>query len=79
MLRRLICASMGFGLLWLPMVHAGEPGAKWLDSFGVNENNLSPTGRNAYFILEPGYQLAFEGKEDGAPVQLTITVLNTTK
>jgi hypothetical protein len=61
------------------MANAGEPGVKWLDSFGVNEKNLSPTGRNAYFILEPGYQLVFEGKEDGAPVRLTITVLNETK
>jgi len=61
------------------MVNAGEPGAQWLDSFGVNEKNLSPTGRNRYFILEPGYQLVFEGKEDDAAVQLTITVLKETK
>ena len=77
--RRLICASMGIGLLWLRVVNAGESGAKWLDTFGVNEKSLLSTGRNACFILEPGYQLVFEGKEDGAPVQLTITVLNETK
>jgi hypothetical protein len=70
---------MGIGLLWLPTANAGEPGAKWLDSFGVNEKGLSSTGRNDYFIFEPGYQLVFEGKEYSAPVQLTITVLNTTK
>jgi hypothetical protein len=79
MLKGLISATVGIGLLWLPMVKAGEPGGKWLDSFGVNEKSLSSTGRNACFILEPGYQLVFEGKEDGAPVQLTITVLNETK
>ena len=79
MLRRLICASVWMGLWWLPMANADDSGTKWLDSFGVNEKSLSSTGRNAYFILEPGYQLVFEGKEDGAPVQLTITVLNETK
>jgi len=77
--RRLICATVGIGLLWLAMANAVEPGAKWLDSFGVNEKNLSSTGRNAYFILEPGYQLVYEGKEDDARVQLTITVLDETK
>src|SRR5882724_13445014 len=79
MIRRLIYAFVGIGLLSLPMIYAGESGAKWLDSFGVNEKNLSPTGRNRYFILEPGYQLVFEGKEDDGTVQLTITVLNETK
>ena len=79
MLGKLICASVGLGLLWLPTANAGEPGAKWLDSFGVVEKNLLSTGRNDYFILEPGYQLTFEGKEYSAPVQLTITVLNETK
>jgi hypothetical protein len=79
MLRGLIYGSVGIGLLWLSGARAGEPDRKWLDSFGVNEKNLSSTGRNTCFILEPGYQLVFEGKEDGAPVQLTITVLNETK
>ena len=79
MLRNLMCASVWMGLSWLPMAHAGESGAKWLDSFGVNEKNLTATGRNRYFIVEPGYELVFEGKEDGEPVQLTITVLNETK
>jgi hypothetical protein len=79
MLRRLICAFVGIGLCWLPLANAGEPGAKWLDSFGGNEKNLSSTGRNRYFIVEPDYELVFEGKEDGATVRLTITVLGETK
>lgn len=37
------------------------------------------TGKNEYFILEPGYQLVLEGKEDGNAVRLVITVLNETK
>ena len=37
---------------------------------------FSSTGRNAYFILEPGYQLTLEDKSGG---RLVITVLNETK
>lgn len=37
------------------------------------------TGRNAFFILEPNYQLILEGKEDDQVSQLVITVLNETK
>ncbi len=79
MLRELICTSVWIGLLWLPMANAGESGAKWLDSFGVNEKNLRPAGSNRYFIIEPGYKLVFEGKEDDATVRLTIAVLDETK
>ena len=37
------------------------------------------TGRNTYFILEPGYQLILEGHEGKDNVRLVITVLNETK
>lgn len=37
------------------------------------------TGRNSFFILEPGYQLIFEGKEGQDSVRLVITVLHETK
>jgi hypothetical protein len=47
--------------------------------FDVVESDLAATGRNPYFILEPGYQLAFEGKEKGKKVALVITVLKETK
>ena len=29
----------------------------WRNSFPVDKANLSDTGRNPYFILEPGYRL----------------------
>jgi hypothetical protein len=48
-------------------------------TFPIEEGELSPSGRNPYFILEPGFQLYFEGKEDGKAVTLTITVLDETK
>ena len=47
----------------------------WTTEFRVEPGELSATGSNPYFVLEPGYQLVFEdGKE-----QLTITVLDETK
>jgi len=40
---------------------------------------FSSTGRNQYFILEVGYQLVLEGKEDGKSARLIILVTNQTK
>ena len=58
----------------------GEPDeGSWTTSFTVDEAALVPTGRNPYFILEPGYQLEFEGREDGKRATLTITVLDETR
>lgn len=56
-----------------PMAFAAEPA--FTEDFAIDKSDLSSTGRNPYFILEPGYQLYFKG-EDG---DLTITVLNDTK
>jgi hypothetical protein len=40
--------------------------------------NFASTGKNDYFILEPGYQVILE-EEDGEKLQLVMTVLNETK
>jgi len=47
------------------------------DSFTVLEDDLSPTGRNPFFILEPGYALALE--DASGRTRLTVTVLGETK
>src|ERR1043165_4818188 len=47
--------------------------------FKFDEKNLSSTGRNKFFVLEPGFQLVLEGKEGGKNLRLEITVLNETK
>ncbi|MCI0487162.1 MAG: hypothetical protein L0229_11245 [Blastocatellia bacterium] len=47
----------------------------WTSEFAVEKGELSATGRNPYFILEPGYQSVFEGGKE----RLTITVLDETK
>jgi hypothetical protein len=51
----------------------------WTTRFTVEEADLAPSGRNPYFILEPGYELYLEGLEGGEPATLTITVLDATK
>jgi hypothetical protein len=47
----------------------------WTSDFALTPNELSSTGRNPYFVLEPGYVLVLEGGQE----QLTITVLPETK
>jgi hypothetical protein len=55
---------------------AGVQGAEeWTVFFGIEANDLSSTGRNPYFVLEPGYQLVLE---DGAE-RLVISVLAETR
>ncbi len=49
--------------------------SSWQEEFGLAARNLVPTGRNQFFILEPGFQLVFENEEE----KLTITVLNETR
>lgn len=46
----------------------------WMTEFPVNRGELAATGRNPYWILEPGYQLVLEGGRD----RLTMTVLDDT-
>ena len=54
---------------------------KWMTSFDLENCDFSSTGKNSYFILEPGYQVILEGKEeeDGEKIQLTMSVLDETK
>jgi hypothetical protein len=49
------------------------------DDFGEESCTFATTGRNPYFILQPGYELVLEGEEDGDLVQVVITVLDETK
>jgi len=54
-----------------------QQGPVYTDSFLVDEKDLASTGRNPYFILEPGYQLTFESEDKKET--LTVTVLEETK
>jgi hypothetical protein len=52
-----------------------HPLAGWTHDFSAEKADLVSTGRNPYFILEPGYFLVLENEGE----QLTIAVLNETK
>lgn len=51
----------------------------WRDTFSVARSNLASRGRNDFFVLEPGYQLVLEGRQDGQAIVLTVSVLTETK
>ena len=64
-------------LVAAPLLVASDEG--FVDTFDVPKTQFTSTGKNAYFNLEPGYQMTFEGKEDGHKMALVITVLDETK
>lgn len=47
----------------------------WRNTFGISECSLTSSGRNTYFILEPGFRLVLSGGSE----KLQITVLDETK
>lgn len=51
----------------------------WADSFQVSPGDFETTGRNRYWILEPGYQLVLKGKSGKKEEVVEITVLNETR
>ena len=63
-------------------IGAGELGKRdsvsWTEEFYIEGCQFSSTGRNRFFILEPGYQLHFTGFDEKDTVELVITVLNET-
>ncbi len=56
-----------------------ETGDKFQHTFGIEDREFSTTGRNKYFILEPGFQQVLEGKDDDRDARLQVTVLNDTR
>jgi hypothetical protein len=56
--------------------------SSWQKDFGLSDRNLSPTGSNKYFVLEPGFQIILEGSSGflgTTKEKLVITVLDETK
>ncbi|MBN1846061.1 MAG: hypothetical protein JW810_10290 [Sedimentisphaerales bacterium] len=52
-----------------------EDDRKWTREFHVAKRRFSPTGRNRFFILEPGYRIVIESKSE----KVIITVLDETR
>ena len=67
----LITFAAGFALSQT----GGADDRSWKSEFSVERSELATTGRNPYFILEPGYQLVLENGSE----RLIISVLNETK
>lgn len=51
----------------------------YTESFGIDSCTFMTTGKNNYFILEPGFQLTLLGVDGKDSTKLIITVLNETK
>ena len=73
--RHLVAAALGVSAL-AACAQTTPPEAPWARDFNADPANLSSVGRNAYFILEPGYYLVLR---DHSKNQVTVTVLNETK
>ena len=61
----------------LPALPQDKNERPFTDTFAVDEKDFVTTGRNPYFILEPGYQLVLENKKKKEV--LVITVLEETR
>ena len=72
-MREVLCAAVA-GLV---LVGPGDvpDGDRFTHTFRVEPGEWSATGRNPFFILEPGYQLVLEGIGE----EVTITVLDETR
>ena len=75
---RTIAAGMALlASLALPHV-AGARRLTFTDTFQIERCTFAARGQNPYFILIPGHRLELEGRDKGAVVHLTITVLTDT-
>ena len=70
-----LLVAVGVGVLMLGACVGSDRSDGWTKDFPIDKGELVPTGRNPYFILEPGYTLLLEGGD----LQLIITVLNETR
>jgi len=52
---------------------------EFTDEFFIEDCTFVATGRNPFFVLEPGFELQLEGEDEGEQISLTITVLNETE
>lgn len=63
----------------LAVAAASAESKRWTERFHTSSCAWSSSGRNDFFILEPGDQAVFEGHEGRRSIKLVITVLNETK
>jgi len=76
-MRKLSFAGMGSIALMVASgwMAAAQESAEFTTDFAAERDALVATGKNAYFVLEPGFQLVLEDGDE----RLVITVLEQTK
>lgn len=62
--------------LFLTAITASAQTKQFTEDFMQKDCTFETSGRNQFFILEPGYQSTFENKKG---VKLVITVMNETR
>lgn len=74
------CLSAALVLLGLFLLAGGLQAGnlQFTDSFMLDQCTFQNRGHNPFFVLDPGYQLIYEGMEGKEFVRLEITVLNET-
>jgi len=75
----IIITLLTFNLCFSLYSQSKDDKRPFTESFMLDSCTMLSTGRNTYFILEPGYQLKLQGIEDGDTLLLVISVLNETK
>lgn len=73
--RAYFCLLVGAGIVAASMAAAQDKPAGVQEEFNIKDCKLLTTGRNTYFIMEPGFQLVLESDEQ----KMEITVLDDTK
>ena len=63
----------------LAMAQAIDEETGYTDQFRTQDCSFIDEGENTYYILRPGYQLVFEGIEDGENVLFIHTILDETR
>jgi hypothetical protein len=75
MITRSFQLVLGAACIVLSASAAHAMGTAWQEEFAISSCNMTTTGKNPYFVLEPGFQLVLEGGD----TKVHITVLDETK
>ena len=76
---KLLFVLLAAGVFCAAQSPAKDKTDSWTETLSYPDEKFTDTGRNTYFILEPGHQLTLKGKEDGKATELVITVLDETQ
>ena len=71
-----LLVSLAGGLLGASQLFAAD---SWTETLVCPDEAFTNVSRNAYFVLEPGWQTVLAGKEGGKLTEVTSTVLGETQ